>query len=413
MPKAEPVESLGMEKPDSDAYKAEPKAKPEEPIGSKEAERLVCHLCGREFSSKQALRAHLRWCKKKKRGEEGEETPPPSPRRRVEELEPYTIRDQLIKILIAAGLHQKVADAVADLVDDYGYSVSGIYEAMKDRGIRRSEIRYVIKRWAAERNERIPRSIWNEIQAGDEFYATYRYAGGYGSPHYEDEGAPPRRGEDPTLLHIGERLGRLEANLNSPRGGYDPVLKEALDKIGDALRLLAERQSHDDLGEIKERLIRLEASKELQLKKLEIEVQKEQIGLQKQWFQTIDKRLEALGRKGDKLISLLIAMGRPPASRPRGSVEEPGFEKFEGGEEEMSSNPLRGLRSYYDNATGKVIIFSDEEEEVRRRARSSPWLSTLLEQGRYLVRPSEEEQREMERMVEEVLPSQYIVEEGG
>ena len=236
-------------------------------------------------------------------------------------------------------------------------------------------------------------------------------------PHYENETEDPilalKKAEVLDEMAERERLRqeRLRRELNNQT---DPALREALDKMAEALRLLAERQNHDDLSEIKERLLRLEANKELQLKKLEIEVQKEQIGIQKQWFQTIDKRLEALGRKGDKLISLLIAMGRPPASRSPGSrVEEPDFEKEEGGEEEMSSNPLKGLKSFYDNATGKIIIFSDEEEEVRLRARSSPWLSTMLEQGRYLVRPSEEEQREMERLVEEVLPAQYITEEGG
>jgi len=375
--------------------------------------RYVCPECGAVFKTERSLKGHM--IRKHRVSPSKAETPPPSPSPRRETTAYITTeRDLLRKILSLVNFTK--TEAALELCDTYGYDVMSVYRALRELGAGLSVIRPTLSWWSAKRGEPLPEELLEEL--GMCFTYTPPPVGsryGYSYPHrrrprYENDVDD----RDPTLFTIGRELGELKASLKGGVGGGEnsPILQHILDRLAALEEKLANRHDHEDLAEVRERLAKLEANKDIELKKLEIQVQKEQIGLQKQWFQTIDKRLEALGRKGDKLISLLIAMGRPPASRPRGSVEEPGFEEFEGGDVEMSSNPLRGLKSFYDNATGKVIIFSNEEEEVRRRARSSPWLSTMLEQGRYLVRPSEEEQREMERLVEETLPGEYIVEEG-
>jgi len=230
------------------------------------------------------------------------------------------LAERLRDILIDGRVHNP--DAVLKLVDAYGYTVEGIYEALKDAGIFRSNMRYVLKRWASEMGQRIPLRIWKEIAGNDEF--TPRKL-----PIYED--------------FESEELEELKHRLESkgfrviPKGEDDSFEKSFMRELAKraAEKLFSESPSNHPSTVSDDRLSRLESridelekenarlreeltKKQQELTEKEIESLKAEIKNLKEnqrahsQFDIELKKLDLIDKRLDRFHKLILAMGRPP-----------------------------------------------------------------------------------------------------
>jgi len=137
---------------------------------------------------------------------------------------------------------------------------------------------------------------------------------------------------DPTLLQIGRELGELKAALNSPPPSPPPSsdseilrgFQEQLEKLReqyDSLKTELHRKEIENLQSEVERL-----RKELK-EKLENSIGLKQIEVQREGLQMIKDIQKSVSRKLDRILEVLIALGR--GKPPKVETEIPEYEPVE------------------------------------------------------------------------------------
>ena len=198
---------------------------------------------------------------------------------------------------------------------------------------------------------------------------------------------------DPTLLQIGERLGRLEASLNSPihappSNSLDSEIiksfQEEIRSLREQYESLKEELGRKDIESLKSEVERLRSELE---DSVNLKLGLKQLEIQERGVKIIESLQQGVSRKLDRILQLLIKLGMRGVERE----EEGELEGLEGGDLEM----LRGRREMryipksieeklieigarYDQVTGLWVVPGEAEAELRELELEYPDLRRIV-----------------------------------
>jgi len=173
------------------------------------------------------------------------------------------------------------AGIIADLMTHRDWDdLYSLTEYLRLSRVTNDKILLILEDWATHRRIEIPDDLLDDLNAPLTYVPPpistgrgYSYPRSrYRRPHYESEDEPNGH----VLYQLGRELGELKASIRGGAGGAEnsPILQHILDRLSALEEKLVNRHDFDELADIKERLLKLENERAIELKKLEIELGK-------------------------------------------------------------------------------------------------------------------------------------------